>query len=802
METMKHFRFEHSGKANPGAVVGGKFYRFTVLTERLFRLEYSPSGQFEDRPSQTFWFRNLEVPEFEIIEKGELEIRTPYLHLCYDKEKPFSKDSLKIKRTNDLSGQFLWAYGKLPALNLKGTYRTLDGVDGELKLEDGLMSRDGFAVVDDSQTYVFGNEGWFEKRIPGNLDLYFFGYGNDYQACLRDFYKISGRVPLIPRYALGNWWSKFWNYTEEEMKELLENFRKRGIPLSVFIIDIDWHLREIPGEYGSSWTGYTWNRKNFPDPKAFLAFLKARNLRVSLNLHPADGFRAYEECYPEIARFMGMDPEEKLPVRFDCTDPKFMEAYFRFAHHPHEEAGVDFWWIDWQQGTQSKLPGLDPLWVLNHLHFLDLARDGKKRGFIFSRWPGLGGHRYPIGFSGDAHVTWESLAFQPFFTATAANVGYGWWSHDIGGHCFGKEEPELYLRWVQFGVFSPIMRLHSTNKYYHKREPWRWDLNTEKIATDYLMLRHRLIPYLYSMNRLNAEGGLPLVHPIYYKFPHREEAYRQRNAYFFGTELLVAPYITPLIKDLNRSRADLWLPEGFWFDFFKGEVYAGDRHYALYGGIEEINVFAKAGAIVPLAALTSENQWENPQTLEVHVFPGADNKFFLYEDDGESTAYREGFHAETVFSLKADEQSLDLEIEVRDEKGILPDREIKLVFRNVKRDSKVSSVSEYDGKLKAHIVSIRPGTGEKIRVRLETAENSIIDASFDYVGRIMDLLDRSTYETRIKTEIGFLMPSHNHNREGLLGRNLCPKTLLSEIQAMDIDQELKNALLSILVRAI
>lgn len=166
METMKHFRFEHSGKANPGAVVGGKFYRFTVLTERLFRLEYSPSGQFEDRPSQTFWFRNLEVPEFEIIEKGELEIRTPYLHLCYDKEKPFSKDSLKIKRTNDLSGQFLWAYGKLPALNLKGTYRTLDGVDGELKLEDGLMSRDGFAVVDDSRLMFLGMRAGLRKEFP------------------------------------------------------------------------------------------------------------------------------------------------------------------------------------------------------------------------------------------------------------------------------------------------------------------------------------------------------------------------------------------------------------------------------------------------------------------------------------------------------------------------------------------------------------------------------------------------------------------------------------------------------------
>lgn len=786
-------------------MVQGKHYRFTVLTDRLFRLEYSPTGEFEDRPSQTFWFRNLEVPDFQVKEKGEqLEIVTSYLHLSYEKEKPFSENTLKIKRANDLSGEYLWSFGKHPFRNLKGTYRTLDQADGEVKLEDGLMSRDGYSVFDDSKTYVFGENGWFEKRHPDNLDLYFFGYGDDYETCLRDFYRVSGATPLIPRYALGNWWSKFWNYTDEEMRELIENFRKRGIPLSVFIIDIDWHLREIPKEYGSSWTGYTWNKENFPDPKGFLDYLKKRNLKVSLNLHPASGFRAYEECYQEIAKFMGVNAEEKEPVPFDCADPKFMEAYFRFAHHPLEEAGVDFWWIDWQQGFSSKLPGLDPLWALNHFHFLDLKRDGKKRGFLFSRWPGLGGHRYPIGFSGDTHVTWNSLAFQPYFTATAANVGYGWWSHDIGGHCFGKEEPELYLRWVQFGVFSPIMRLHSTNKYYHKREPWRWDLNTEKIATDYLRLRHRMIPYIYTMNYQHSNLGLPLVYPLYYKYPKCEEAYQQNNAYFFGSEMLVAPFVTPLIKDLNRSRTDVWLPEGLWFNFFNGDVYQGNRHYSLYGAIEEMNVFAKAGAIIPLAVLEEENQYGNPKTLEVHIFPGSDNRFVLYEDDGETFGYERGEFAKTVFTLKAGKQSLDLEIEVLDEKGILPkDREIRLVFRNTVPDAKPSaSDHEYDKELKAHILRIHPESGKKYSVHLKTDEADIIDTSFDYVGKIMDLLDRSTYEVRLKTDIGFFCPRFNRNREGLLGRGLSAKDLIPEIQAMNIDYELKNAILSILLRAL
>jgi alpha-glucosidase (family GH31 glycosyl hydrolase) len=134
---------------------------------------------------------------------------------------------------------------------------------------------------------------------------------------------------------------------------------------------------------------------------------------------------------------MGIDPASEQPIEFDVADSHFMQAYFEYLHYPKEEQGIDFWWMDWQQGEHSKLQGLDPLYWLNHLHFYDQAKQGKKRPFIFSRWGGLGNHRYPIGFSGDTVITWDSLSFQPYFTSTASNVAYGWWSHDIGGHFMG-----------------------------------------------------------------------------------------------------------------------------------------------------------------------------------------------------------------------------------------------------------------------------------------------------------------------------------------------------------------------------
>ena len=189
-----------------------------------------------------------------------------------------------------------------------------------------------------------------------------------------------------------------------------------------------------------------------------------------------------------------------------------MENYFDIVHHPYEEDGIDFWWIDFQQGNtyywkysndysgeRDPREKLDPLWMLNHLHILDISRNGK-RPMIFSRFCGYGSQRYPVGFSGDTHMTWESLAFLPYFTATASNVGYGWWSHDIGGHMQGYRDDELVARWIQWGVFSPINRLHSCDYEFVHKEPWFFDSQISEVLKKSLRLRHKLFPYIYTMN--------------------------------------------------------------------------------------------------------------------------------------------------------------------------------------------------------------------------------------------------------------------------------------------------------------
>ena len=654
-------RVSFDAAADPAAVVIAGPVRFTVLGSRLIRMEYAPNGVFEDRPSQVFWFRRRAVPNFEVEREGDrLILTTDHLRLVYrGGDSPFAPDTLQITLLPDGP---TWRYGDADRGNLLGTTRTLDMVNGNTLLEPGLLSRDGWTVVDDSRTLVFDESDWLTARAADETgrDLYFFGYGRHYREALRDYLALAGGVPLLPRWALGNWWSRYWAYDHGELLELMAEFRRHDVPLSVCIVDMDWHLVDV-GEGINGWTGYTWNPELFPDPQGFIARLHDLGLRTALNLHPALGVRPYEVMYGAMAERLGVDPKTQRPIPFDIADRQFADAYFEVLHHPQEAIGVDFWWMDWQQGTQSAVAGLDPLWWLNHLHFHDLGRDGK-RPFIFSRWGGLGNHRYPIGFSGDTVVSWDSLAFQPYFTATAANVAYGWWSHDIGGHMQGIEDRELYARWVQFGVFSPIFRLHSTKNPFHDRRPWGYDAEVLRVTREAMQLRHALIPYLYTMSRLNAIDGTAPVRPMYHDYPDREEAYACPQQYLFGTDLIVAPYASPADNDTRLTRQAVWLPPGDWYHLFTGEYYAGDGWHARYGELDDVPVYIRAGAILPLGPRVGWGGVENPDEIHLHVFAGANGRFSLYEDDGVSTRYREDAYARTIYEQRWEESRLRLTI--------------------------------------------------------------------------------------------------------------------------------------------
>lgn len=678
---MDQFRIPVHGKAQERCTYVFGNVRVSALTDRLLRVEYSKSGIFCDDATQVVWNRNFSSPDFNTIEsKGQLHVSTGAVTWSINGRG-------RVVSMETCNGRKLTLRG-----NLKGTRRTLDFTFGAVKLGDGLMARGGAAVMDDSKSLLLDKHSQISPRAKQEDDRYYFCYGNDYKACLRDFYQLTGAPPAIPRWALGNWWSRYKAYTQQEYLGLMERFQCENMPITVATVDMDWHWVDLSRFdalaktergmnrtrfWGSGWTGYSWNTDLFPDWHGFLNRLHEMNLRVPLNLHPADGVRAFEDAYEDVAKAMGIDPASGQQIPFDLRDPKFRKAYFEQLHHPLEDAGVDFWWIDWQQGKRfptvnqrpsgnklssgnqspaakqdEALAELDPLWALNHYHYLDNARKGG--GLILSRFAGPGSHRYPLGFSGDATINWAVLRFQPYFTANAANVGYGWWSHDIGGHHMGKKDDELYLRWLQFGVFSPINRLHSTSNLFAGKEPWLTNGSVYHEAGKLLRLRHRLIPYLYTMAQRAAgwgeDAGMPLCQPLYYAWPDEPQAYRYRSTYLFGSELLVAPISEKTDPLSHRAGVTLWMPPGRWTDIFTGQIYEGGRVYTVYRGQEQMPVFAKAGAILPLGPEPEDNDSEVPETLCVEIWRG-NNTFTLYEDEGETT-----------FALAEEDGSLRLHI--------------------------------------------------------------------------------------------------------------------------------------------
>lgn len=656
-----------SPRADQGAVVRDGDARFCVLTSRLIRLEWAPGGNFEDRASFVFLNRTLPVPRFTVERNnGSLVIRTDSLLLRYRTGSGhFTAKNLGIDFK--LGGATRMWHPDMPdTANLRGTTRTLDGVQGSIDLEPGLLSRDGWTVVDDSQRPLLDGSDWswvLPRDTKEKQDWYFFGYGHDYRSALGDFVRVAGRIPLPPRFAFGTWWSRYWAYTDAEFRDLVEEFENYRVPLDVLVIDMDWHLtftmrwsKEVLDQAGQrlGWTGYTWDKTYFPDPMGFLAWCHARGLKTTLNIHPASGIQPHEDSYPAMAKAMGIDPATKKYVPFDITDKKFATNYMNIVMHGLEKQGIDFFWLDWQQWATTAIPGVTPTWWLNYVFFTDMEREGRARPLLFHRWGGLGNHRYQIGFSGDVVSVWPSLAFQPYFTATAANVGFGYWSHDIGGHMPGVVSPELYTRWIQFGVFSPILRTHTTKNPDAERRIWAYPTDDFVRMRDAFVRRYALIPYLYSSARKTYETGVSIVHPLYYDYPEMAEAYAQKDEYLFGDAMLVSPVSRPILRDSMLVPKTVWLPPGEWYEWDTGTRLTGGTTLTRCFSLDEIPVYLRAGAVIPMQPPMKNSSERAADPLILAIAPGDTGSTEVYEDEGNTVGYKRDRCARTPVSQKMD----------------------------------------------------------------------------------------------------------------------------------------------------
>ena len=639
--------------------------RFTVISDGVIRMEYAPDGKFVDDKSFIVVNRQYPAVDYKLKTRGRwVEIATAKMVMRYKKGSgAFSAENLSIVSAKG-TRPFSWKPGMKQTENLKGTFRTLDGFDGDvqtqgyvrdskpgekLQLEDGLLAKDGWTLIDDSKGLLFDGDAdweWVKQRPDnGGQDWYFMAYGHDYKAALKDYTLFAGQVPLPPRFVFGYWWSRYWMYSDREFRELVKNFQSYRIPLDVLVVDMDWHYTE-PGKGG--WTGWTWNRDLFPNPAGFLGYLKDNGLKITLNLHPADGVASYDEQYPLLAKDMGIDPASKQTVPWVNSSKRFMTNIFKDVLTPMEKDGVDFWWLDWQQDLfDSKMKNLNNTWWINYAFFSQMERTRDTRPLIYHRWGGLGNHRYQIGFSGDATATWKSLDYQPYFNSTASNVLYGYWGHDIGGHIGNHIDPELYVRWMQFGALTPIMRTHSQKNAGMNKEPWVFDTEHSRIITRTIRQRYEMAPYIYTMARKAYDEGLSLCRPMYYDYPEDNEAYDFRNQYMFGDDMLVAPITAP--GQDGYATLKIWLPQGEWYEMSTGTMLQGGQVVERSFALDEYPVYVKAGAVLPMYTDEVMNLSGNDETVVVTVFPGAAaDTFQLYEDNGNDKDYASAYAMTTL----------------------------------------------------------------------------------------------------------------------------------------------------------
>ena len=333
--------------------------------------------------------------------------------------------------------------------------------------------------------------------------------------------------------------------------------------------------------------------------------------------------------------------------------------------------------------------------MIKHYQFYDMMRDYKRRPLMLSEGVAYAPHRYPVLYSGKTEVSWDTLRKIPFYINRSFNNGAPFWAHDIGGYFRGTEDSELYLRSLQLSVFSPIVKFGIDKGKYYKREPFRWDIKTGTIAGDYLRLRHRLIPYIYSEAYKYHKFGDQLIVPLYYKKKEYFDDALFSNEYYFGKNLFVCPIITPKDPVMNRVVHKFYLPDGVWYDFVTGKKFPGGKVYTSFFRDEDFPVFALQGSIIPMAIPKSVNDTTPPEDMEISIFPGNSSSYTLFEDDGESDLYRKNYYLLTQIDYTYVPNNYSVVVRaVEGKSGIIPDkRNYKIIFRNTKRTEEVEAFS-------------------------------------------------------------------------------------------------------------
>jgi len=627
-----------------------------ILTPTMFRVQQGNYPLFPDTDLGVVNVRFPKVP-FSIKQQNHrYSIQTDSLTILYDCSKKLMQGGIEVLLRHH-PNNILKKLADKDTLNLGGVIPSLDNCKGDIKyaeqndvgskshlhlIPDGILSRRGFTVLRHTKDTLY-----IYKQGEQYQDLYVLGYGDNYIQAFHDFYRLAGKIPMLPKWSLGFIYSRWADYTANDYKRIVYKFRKERIPIDAVVLDMCWHTNE--------WYSYQIDTTNFPDIRAFNLWADFEHIETGFNHHSGAIYskdpHIQEFCQKAGLNFnkalipgMSWEPNIK-DIHYDTKNKRQFSAFYDIYISPLVKDGFDFLWVDGENSIYSSE------WYQDYL-----SKETQKRPFVLNRLHSnvLCNHRYPVGFSGDTYISWETMAYTMETTIKGGNCGV-YWSHDIGGYM--PQGPsgyppsgELFARWLQLGAVSPIFRVHAKKAEYWtppvkpgdfdqgSRLPWQWGDTVLRSARVSIQLRYKLLPYIYTMTRNAHDTGMPLCRGLYLAYPQLIESYRY-DEYLFGDNFLVAPILhaSNKGKDAESSRT-LWLPQGDWYDYFTDKLYHGNHDVSVTKSLFQFPLFVKAGSIIPMAPYRTYSGAPLDTLIIVAYTPTKSSKtaFNLYEDDGSS----------------------------------------------------------------------------------------------------------------------------------------------------------------------
>ncbi|MDY6874995.1 MAG: glycoside hydrolase family 31 protein [Chloroflexota bacterium] len=461
-------------------------------------------------------------------------------------------------------------------------------------------------------------------------------YGPEPAAILRRYCDLTGYAPAPPRWSFGLWMSRCGYQNRAEVEQVADDLRGHDVPCDVIHID-PWWMGDP-----NNWCGLRWDETRFPDPTGMIEYLRERGLRLCLweNPYVTESAPIFEEGR-ERGYFVKDESGEPYTVRawaevvppvavVDFTNPQAV-GWWQSLHRPLLEQGVAIFKTDFGEAAPQdgvyhsgmngrEVHNLYPL-LYNRAVF-EVTEEMAGRGLVWGRSGWAGSQRYPICWGGDPIADFPCMANQLRAALSIGLSGIPFYSHDIGGFA-GQPDPELYVRWAQFGLFSSHSRCHGTTP----REPWEFGAEAEAIFRRYAKLRYRLLPYIYSTAVQSTQTGLPVVRALVLKYSHDPNVRHLDSEYLFGDSFLVAP-----VLERGARQRLLYLPAGEWVDYWSREVHKGPMWLNYPAPLEILPLFVRRGAIIPLGPEVDHTAQAVGTSLVFDIYPADGGRFTLYDE--------------------------------------------------------------------------------------------------------------------------------------------------------------------------